>query len=118
MHNITIEVLQKDTPLTIEAYVLKDIERKEVHNHPQAAIVTVEEDTVRKIMNFPQGTYVVRTGQVMGRMISHMLEPETPENILVWNAMDDLLPEPGPNAFVPIYKLPQPTNLPIVLLKD
>lgn len=118
MHNITVEVLQKDTPIAIEAYVLKDIERKKVHNHPKAAIVTVEDDTVKKVMNFPKGTYVVRTGQVMGRMISHMLEPETPENIIIWNTMDDLLPRPSPNSLIPIYKLPKPTNLPLVLLED
>ena len=114
MHHITVEVLQKDTRLAIEAYVLKDIERKKVHNHPEAALVTVEEDTVKKVMNFPKGTYVVRTGQVMGRMVSHMLEPETPENIIIWNTLDDLLPQPGPNSFIPIYKLPKPANLPIV----
>jgi len=117
MHNITVEVLQKETPIAIEAYVLKDIERKKVHNHPKAAIVTVEDDTVKKVMNFAKGTYVVRTGQVMGRMISHMLEPETPENIIIWNTMDNLLPQPSPNSLVPIYKIPKPTNLPIVLLE-
>jgi hypothetical protein len=97
---------------------LKSIERKKVHNHPEAAIVTVEDDTVTQVMDFPKGTYVVRTGQVMGRMVCHMLEPETPENILIWNTMDNLLPEPGTNSFIPIYKLPNPTNLPIVLLED
>jgi hypothetical protein len=118
MHNITVEVLQQDTPLPIEAYVLKAIERTKVHNHPEAVIVTVEDTTFKQVINFPKGTYVVRTGQVMGRMISHMLEPETPENILIWNRMDNLLPEPGTNSFIPIYKLPNPTNLPIVLLED
>jgi len=118
MHNITVEVLDKDIPIAIEAYVLKDIERKEVFNHPEAVIVTVEEDMVEKVKNFPKGTYVVRTGQVMGRIISHMLEPETPENIIIWNTMDDLLPEPGPNSLIPIYKLPKPTTLPVVLSVD
>jgi hypothetical protein len=118
MHNITVEVLQKDTPLPIEAYVLKDIERKKVHNHAEAAIVTVKDTTVQKVLNFTKGTYVVRTGQVMGRMISHMLEPETPENIIIWNTMDNLLPQPGPNSLIPIYKLPKPLALPIVLLEN
>jgi len=117
-HNITVEVLQEDTPLAIEAYVLKDIERKKVHNHLEAVMVTVEDDTVQMVMNFPKGTFVVRTGQVMGRMISHMLEPETPENIIIWNTMDDLLPQPGPDSLIPIYKLPEPTNLPIVLVEN
>ena len=41
MHNITVEVLQIDTPIAIEGYILKEIQRKKVHNHPEAAIVTV-----------------------------------------------------------------------------
>lgn len=112
-HNITVEVLQKDTALAIVAYVLENIEHKERYNHPEATIITVADKTVEKVMTFPKGTYVVRTGQVMGRIISHMLEPETPENIIIWNTMDGFLPEPGPNALVPIYKLPKPTDLPI-----
>ncbi len=118
MHNITVEVLQQDTPIAIEAYVLKDIKHEEEDNHPQATFVTVADDTVKKVMNFPKGTYVVRTGQVMGRMVSHMLEPETPENIIIWNTMDDLLPQPGPNSLLPIYKLPNPTALLLILLED
>ena len=118
MHNITVEVLQQDIPIAIEAYVLKDIRHEKEDNHPEATFVTVADDTVKKVMTFPKGTYIVRTGQVMGRMISHMLEPETPENIIIWNTMDNLLPEPGPNSLIPIYKLPEPTDLPIVLLED
>ncbi|MCU0473635.1 MAG: hypothetical protein MUC93_09755 [Bacteroidales bacterium] len=117
-HNITVEVLQKDAPLVIVAYVLEDIEYKEEFNHPEATFITVADKTVKKVMTFPKGTYVVRTGQVMGRIISHMLEPESPENIIIWNTMDGFLPEPGPNVLVPIYKLLKPTDLPIVLLKD
>jgi len=118
MHNITVEILQKDAFLAIEGYVLENIEREEEHNHPEATFVTVADETVNKVMTFPKGTYVVRTGQVMGRMISHMLEPETPENIIIWNTMDDLLPQPGHNSLVPIYKLSKPTALPIVFLED
>lgn len=112
-HNITVEVLEKDTALAIEAYVLENIMHDDKYNHPQATIITVADQTVEQVITFPKGTFVVRTGQVMGRIISHMLEPETPENIIIWNTMDDLLPEPGPNALVPIYKLPKPTDLPI-----
>lgn len=117
-HNITVEVLQKDAPLAIEAYVIEDIEYKKEFNHPEATFITVTDKTEKKVMTLPKGTYVVRTGQVMGRIISHILEPESPENIIIWNTMDGLLPEPGPNALVPIYKLLKPTDLPIVHLKD
>jgi hypothetical protein len=114
-HNITVEVLQEDIPIAIEAYVLEEIRHEKEDNHPKATFVTVADETVHKVMTFTKGTYVVRTGQVMGRIISHLLEPETPENIIIWNTMDGLLPQPGPNSFIPIYKLPQPTDLPIAV---
>ncbi|MBN1545479.1 MAG: DUF2817 domain-containing protein, partial [Syntrophaceae bacterium] len=118
MHNITVEVLQKDMPLALEAYILKDIRHEKEDNHPEATFVTVADTSVNMVKLFPKGTYIVRTGQVMGRMISHMLEPETPESIIIWNTMDNLLPEPGPGSLVPIYKIPEPANLPLVLLED
>lgn len=114
-HNITVETLQKDTKLDIEAYVLKSIEHKKQHNHPRSTVVTVEEKTVRKTEKFPMGTYIVRTGQVMGRIICHMLEPETPDNVIVWNTMDDLLGEPGSDSLIPIYRITSPIAMPTML---
>lgn len=76
------------------------------------------DETVNRVISFPEGTYVVSTGQVMGRMVSHMLEPEAPEDIIIWNTMDNLLPEPGTDSLVPIYKLPNPTALPLITLED
>ena len=117
-HNITVEVLQKDISLDIEAYVLKGIEHKRQHNHPKSTVVAVEEKAVRKTKKFPKGTYIVRTGQVMGRIITHMLEPETDDNVIVWNTMDDLLPEPGSNSLIPIYRITSPIKLPTMLSEE
>ena len=45
---------------------------------------------------YPKGTFIIRTGQVMGRVAAHLLEPETNDSVVRWNAMDALLPRPPP----------------------
>ncbi|MFH1764188.1 MAG: hypothetical protein ABIF09_08355, partial [Gemmatimonadota bacterium] len=51
-------------------------------------VVTLEQ-------SFPKGTYVVPTAQFLGRLVAHMLEPETPDNVVYWNTMDAWIPRPG-----------------------
>ncbi len=122
-HNITVEVLRKSTTLEVDAYTLTGVSYETAYNHQAATkvevgeVVTIEE-------NFPAGTYVVPTGQMMGRVASHLLEPETRDNLVYWNTMDAWLPlaqlnddsAEGP-ALVPIYKLMAPTSLPARLVK-
>jgi hypothetical protein len=96
--------------------------------------VVVEVDQVlEREMQFPKGSYVVPTGQVLGRLVAHMLEVETDDNVVYWNTMDAWLPRPtgrvaaatestaavttGANnqqdlPFVPIYKIMNPMSLP------
>jgi hypothetical protein len=70
---------------------------------------------------------------VLGRVVAHMLEPETDDNVIYWNTMDAWLPRPAAPAttghadaygeptprgqeqgppLVPIYKLMAPRPLP------
>ena len=82
--------------------------------------------------HFPAGSFVVPTAQFLGRLVGHMLEPETDDNVIYWNTMDAWLPRPvdpaaaqaeppagargrqrepqGP-PLVPIFKLMTPTQL-------
>ena len=78
---------------------------------------------------FPAGTYVVPTAQYLGRLVAHMLEVETEDNVVYWNTMDAWVPRPGtpqPGArggrgggggqnagppVAPIFKLMTPTTL-------
>ena len=46
-------------------------------------------------MEFPVGTYVVPTAQTLGRLVAHMLEVETEDNVVYWNTMDAWVPRPG-----------------------
>ena len=91
-HKITIEVLQKDTEIDVEAYNMTGIEYRSEYDHPASVIVTFADETVKQKRMFPKGTYIIRTGQVMGRVVAHLLEPETNDNVVKWNAMDAILP--------------------------
>ncbi|KPK74811.1 MAG: hypothetical protein AMJ79_13100 [Phycisphaerae bacterium SM23_30] len=89
---ILIEVLQEDTELEVEVYQATGIELRAEYDHPAAVTVTLADETIKRTQTFPKGSYVVRTGQMMGRIVTHMLEPETKDNVVRWNTMDAILP--------------------------
>jgi len=94
-HKIMIEVLQEDTEIDVEAYNMTNVEFSPEYDHPASVTVTFADETVKQTQTFPKGTYIIRTGQVMGRVVAHLLEPETNDNVVKWNAMDALLPSAG-----------------------
>jgi hypothetical protein len=131
-HQITVEVLEDSTTLEVQAYTVQNLEYTQQYNHAAAVRVTVG-DVITTERRFPRGSFVVPTGQVLGRVVAHMLEPETDDNVIYWNTMDAWLPRPraatttqppadpddeppprpqaGP-AYVPIFKLMEPRPLP------
>jgi len=141
-HNIMIEVLREDTELDIEAYNMTGIERNSEYDHPAAVTVTVADEMIKRRRIFKAGSYVIRTGQVMGRVVTHMLEPETNDNVIRWNTMDAILPSMSrgrgggrggagrgrggrggrggqqgqQERIIPIFKLMRPINLPTNML--
>jgi dipeptidyl-peptidase-4 len=133
-HNIHIEVLAEDSELEVELYRISgEVKYSHEYDHPASAGVQVTE-AVSKKETFPKGTFVIPTGQALGRVVTHMLEPETNDNVVKWNTMDFALPsrpareEPGegsvrdreagrqtrerPPAEIPIFKLMKPRPLP------
>jgi len=121
-HNITVEQLTGPTTVEVQAYELTGITWGQAYNH--ASTNQLEIGDVHTVeMEFPEGTYVVPTGQMMGRIASHLLEPETNDNLIYWGAMDRWLPlaalhgDGDDPVLVPIYKLMAPTPLPARLLR-
>ena len=130
-HSITVERLEAPTRLEVDAYTIEDVSYEQIYNHAAALRVEVGE-VLTLARDFPAGTYVVTTAQPLGRLVAHMLEPETDDNVIYWNTMDAWVPRPGsmaaapdgglPNAegpttpetgplLVPIYKLMRPSGL-------
>jgi hypothetical protein len=133
-HNIVVEQLTEPTTLRVQAYTIRDVTYTQQYNHSAAVVVEVGE-VVEREEDFTKGAYVVPTGQVLGRLVSHMLEVETEDNVIYWNTMDAWLPRPteraapptestaavtaGPRqegALVPIYKLMTPMPLPTTVI--
>jgi len=134
-HDILVEVTREPVEVEVQAYTLDAIDYRAQFNHASTPEVTVG-GVVTLTRSFPAGSYVVPTGQVMGRLVTHFLEPETEDNVVVWNTMNPWLPmaelarwraateaaqEEGTSALepplVPIYKLMRATPLPTRILE-
>jgi len=128
-HGITVEVLTAPVDLSVDAYTVAGVTHERAYNHAAATRVEVGE-VLTMDQSFPVGTFVVPTAQFLGRLVTHMLEPETDDNVVYWNTMDAWIPRPreepaeappagfqqrgrvqGP-AVVPIFKLMVPTAMP------
>ncbi|MEJ2540583.1 MAG: M14 family zinc carboxypeptidase [Gemmatimonadota bacterium] len=123
-HGITVERLLEPRELPVQAYTVSAVTFEEAYNHEAAARVEVG-DVIEVTREFPAGTYMVPTGQMLGRLVSHMLEVETDDNVVYWNTMDAWLPRPGAEtdgegspALVPIFKIMRPVALPTVMVEE
>ena len=120
--DVLVEVLQEDTEIEIDVYQLEGVEHNAEYDHPAAVTVLLADETITQTRTFPKGTYIIRTGQIMGRVAAHLLEPETNDSVVRWNAMDAILPRLGREgqgpAIMPIFKLMQPTVLPTRMLRQ
>lgn len=93
-HGITVEQLAQATSLPVQAYTVAGVNYRQEYNHAAAAHVQVGE-VLSLTRQFPAGSYVVRTAQMQGRVVVHLLEPESTDNVIYWNRMDGWLPRPG-----------------------
>jgi len=126
-HGITVERTTAPVELAVQAYTVGSVTHEAAYNHAAATVVEVGE-VLERTMEFPAGTFVVPTAQNLGRLVAHMLEVETDDNVIYWNTMDAWLPRPGTNwsggfgnqdpgpPLVPIYKLMAPETLPAQVL--
>jgi dipeptidyl-peptidase 4 len=122
-HGIAVERLTRAVELPVQAYTLAGV-RYENTDLGHRAAVRVEVGSVReKDLELSWGWYVVRTGQVLGRVAAHLLEPETSDGVVYWNRMSALLPKADlaahradpanhPEPTIPIYKLMERRPLP------
>jgi dipeptidyl-peptidase 4 len=90
-HGITVEMLERQVTLEVQAYTVEDVRFRAEYNHQASPVVTVGEVLTLQ-RQFPAGSFIVRTGQTMGRVVAHMLEVESDDNVVLWNRMDAWLP--------------------------
>ncbi len=131
-HGITVEELRTETVLNVRAYEIGDVTHEPQYNHAAATRIEVA-GVVEVEQTFPAGTFVVPTAQTLGRLVTHMLEVETDDNVVYWNTMDGFVPRSGgtmigsgpfnqrertERPLVPIYKLMVPTTLDSHLVRE
>ncbi|MDA7951228.1 MAG: DUF2817 domain-containing protein [Pirellulaceae bacterium] len=91
-HKISVEQLREPVTVDVSAYTLSDIVYQSEYDHAAAVNVKVGK-VIQQTKTFPAGSFVVYTSQSMGRVVCHMLEPESNDNVIHWNTMDALLPK-------------------------
>ncbi len=124
-HGIVVERLAEPVELSVQTYSLAGIRYEDTDNQHRAA-VRVEVGEVRdQEVEFGWGSWVIRTGQPLGRVVTHLLEAETTDGVVYWNRLSHLLPkaalqehlddpEAHPAPTIPIYKLMSPVPLPSI----
>ncbi len=112
-HGITVEVLQRDITIEAEGFnvtALKPADRLYQGHY----LNSVEGEYFNHSKTFSRGTWIIRTGQSLGRLAAYLLEPESDDGLLVWNFFDRHLASQwrrGPEVF-PVYKILKPVALP------
>jgi hypothetical protein len=89
---IVVERLLESMEVEVQAYVVEGVGFEQAYNHSAAVRLRLADQPQTVTRTFPAGTYIVRTGQILGRVAAHMLEPETNDNVIYWNTMDAWLP--------------------------
>ena len=126
-HNITVERLTAPAAVDVQAYTLAEVRFGEGSSNYDTAVRVEVGEVRQERIELPEGAYLVRTGQLLGRVVTQLLEAENEDNVVYWNRMTSLLPiaqaeahaaDPAGNAapLIPIYKLMEARPLPTVLL--
>jgi len=111
-HGIRMEKLNKDTTLMVESFKIEELKctGRLFQGH---YMNKVKGKFVKEKKKFPAGTYIIKTGQPLGRLVAYLLEPESDDGLLKWNFFDRyLVPEWGGGYYpYPVYRLEKPTEL-------
>jgi dipeptidyl-peptidase-4 len=112
LHGIVVERLTEPANLEAEAFRISEIKGAE-RLYQGHRTNTVKGDYAVEKREFSAGTFLVRTAQPLGRLAAYLLEPESDDGLLVWNAFDrDIVSQWGRGAQTyPVYKLHSPVNL-------
>ena len=114
-HGIEIESLTETITLEVEKFEISDLKganrlfQGHYTNQIEGKYVTEEKE-------FPGGSFVIRTGQKLGWLVSYLLEPQADDSMLKWNYFDRyLVPQWGGNYYpYPVYRLIQKPEISLI----
>ena len=121
-HEIAVMTLTEPAEFEVEVYSAADVRRTTYFQGHYLEAVKAEKRT--ETLTLPAGSFFVPSGQPRSNLISYLLEPETDDNLVTWNYLDNYLqirsadlqadPEAMPAAMraaqaaaqrIPIYRL-------------
>ncbi len=113
-HGIKVEQLNSAADLSVERFKIDEIIGATRLNQGHYN-TKLKGEFITEEQHFEAGTYLVKTGQKLGNLVSYLLEPEADDGLLSWNYFDRYLaPQWGRSYFpYPVYKLMRKTSLPI-----
>ena len=107
MHGVKVERLSNDLKTEVEVDRIVELDRAErafqKHN-----MVRLDADRESRELVIPAGSYLVKTGQPLGRWISYMLEANSDDGFAFWNFFDSVL---KPRELFPVLRLPRPLKI-------
>jgi hypothetical protein len=109
-HGIQVERVMRDARVTARRYELAGIEWEVgVNGNAAAPRIRVAAEAEGPV-DLAAGSWLVPTGQPLGRLVAHLLEPETGDGVFHWGRMNALLAagqgeDPDGPRFLPIVKL-------------
>ncbi len=106
-HGIEVEELREDIELDVEVYDIQKISRSEkpFQKHHLVTVEAVARDQTRRI---EAGTILIRTGQELGALTIHLLEPQSDDGLCTWNFFDSALQE---RQVYPVMRLLDPVAM-------
>lgn len=112
MHGIRVEKLSAATRIEVQKFEIKDLKGAQRLNqgHYTNSIKGIYSEGP---MDFPAGTYVIRTAQQLGNLAAYLLEPQSNDGLVFWNFFDRyMVPQwgQGYNPY-PVYKVLTKTDL-------
>jgi hypothetical protein len=111
-HGLAVERLAESATLEVEAFRLKEVKGADRLYQGHRTNQVKGEYAVEK-KEFPKGTLIVRMAQPLANLAAYLLEPESDDGLLVWNAFDKYIASQWGRGFqtYPVYKLYTPQNL-------
>lgn len=122
-HNIRVEKTKETVSVEATAYRMGGVDYEDTDNNHRSALLLEVESEVQDHFEIPKGSFLIPTGQLLGRLASHMLEPETTDNVFYWNRMTPHIPiaefhswkqegQAGDAPLLPLRKLMEEKEIP------
>jgi len=106
VHGISVERLDNSTSLEVERFVIEELKPSPRLNQGHYT-ETLKGKFVKETKEFANGTYIIRTSQKLGNLISYLLESQSDDGLLFWNFFDKYLVPQWSRTYnpYPVYRV-------------